>query len=122
MVHMVEAGRPPALCDAKERIGKASTQNNMGAAEIELLLSHPSRKYKAPGKDVVVHFDIASFRSRRQDRCVARVGVEKGEVAKRGVKGLGGWGSAKCASWISGSPLIFGAGWKKRDAGEPCGR
>ena len=34
----------PALCDAKERVGKAAPQNNMGADKFEHLLRHIETK------------------------------------------------------------------------------
>ena len=81
--------RRPALCDAQERFGKASTQNNMGAEKSELPIRRLERKYKYFGKMAVAHFDNASCRSRRHDRWVSRVEADDGEVAKRGEEEAG---------------------------------
>ena len=50
----------PALFEAKERVGKASAQNNMDADKFEQLLRHRATKYKDCGKKVVIHMDNAS--------------------------------------------------------------
>ena len=113
----------PALCDAKERAGKASTQNNMGAGKFELLLCRLSRKYKECGQNVVVHFDDAACRSRKRDHWVSRVEVEEGEVAKMGIGR--GWGACVVRSARTGLLVLqlnWRRKWQKRDAGEPWRR
>ena len=84
-----EQGRRPALCDAKERVGKAATHDNMDADKFEHLIHHLATKYKDCGKKVVAHFDDASCRSRRHERWVSRVEAEEGASAKRGEEEAG---------------------------------
>ena len=68
----------PVLFGAKERTWDAASRNRMVADKFELLLIQLAGDYWDCGKTIVVHFDIASSRSRGQDPLVSSVGVEEG--------------------------------------------